>query len=441
MSVYLSKSAAITVLLVLMIAASACGWEGAPEATPAGSPTPNTPGLAPSPTSLPPAPSATLPTAAETPAANPTSPEPTFTPGPDQPPLPGLASITMVDSESGWAITREAGRLLRTADGGLTWQDVTPNGFPAGQVFALDGLTAWTYEGYFGPSSGTSQLFHTADGGLTWDSYVMPGSIDSLGFLDAENGWATGSEMGCGAGSCFLELYRTEDGGQSWEQLQVSSPFGEQPSEFPGTVRIRTGQAFEFSDPDTIWLAGGIWVNQEHGRSALLWVSRDAGTTWQELRVPIPGEAPEHAIPDYVSHPVFITSQEAYFTAAYTTNEADGSQLGYLAFFYSSDGGQTWTARPEVIRTPPYRVAVEFVSVTDIFTQCLEGLCASNDGGMTWRWIDSGLPVSPEVLATLEFVSPSNGWALISPPGVDSELYKTSDGGLNWERLQPTLAD
>jgi photosystem II stability/assembly factor-like uncharacterized protein len=424
-------------LLAVLIAAAACNLSAATEPTseatlapePAASPTGVIPVQPEAPTPTEEAAPTNLPTSTKPPPAAQTAT-----------PFPAIASITWIDEATGWAATHETGKVLKTSDGGMTWQDITHGNLFAGILFALDDRAAWAAEGFRGPSSDPGSRYRTQDGGQTWNALGLPVGVDTIHFLDGDNGWATGSEMGCGAGSCFIELYRTADGGLTWEPLQPASPYGEQ-DEHPNTVRIRTGQSFEFSDPDTIWLAGSIWWNQEHGCNALLWVSRDAGSTWQELRVPMPEAAPGHAIPDYVSHPVFLNDEEAYFTAGYTTDETDGSQSSYLAFFYSTDGGKTWTARQALIRTPPYRGIVEFVSSEVIFALCLEGMCASRDGALSWEVIATGLPFEPEELAALDFASPSVGWALVWNAEGGSDLYKTSDGGRTWQLIPAAVRD
>jgi photosystem II stability/assembly factor-like uncharacterized protein len=362
---------------------------------------------------------------------SPSSPSPSF-------PFPSIQSITWIDEEYGWALTRDTSRLLLTQDGGLNWRDVTPNDLSTGSMFALDRWSAWSSAGEYDPSSDPSFLYRTRDGGQNWETISVPMHLGTVHFLDPQNGWAVGSSMGCGAGSCFIELGRTSDGGQTWEKLPVNSPYGEQ-DQFPYTVRVRTGQEFSFSDLETLWLAGSIWANQDHGRNALLWVSRNAGGTWQELRLPLPENAPGPAVPSYVSPPVFLNRGEAYLTAHYSWTDRDEFMHSFLVFFFSSDGGRTWTARPQALETPPHRILVEFVSASDIFALCKSGLCVSKDGALSWQVIDSDLSFDQAKgadLYSLDFVSPMVGWAVVSNQDGGYDLYRTLDGGFSWELLQ-----
>lgn len=89
-------------------------------------------------------------------------------------PLPeGTAASWFVDEACGFAAA--GGRLLRTADGGVTW---TPAGeLPAGQVgelFFFDGETG-LLSGEDG--RGRPLLLSTADGGVTWEDLLTTGSF------------------------------------------------------------------------------------------------------------------------------------------------------------------------------------------------------------------------------------------------------------------------
>jgi photosystem II stability/assembly factor-like uncharacterized protein len=168
-----------------------------------------------------------------------------------------LARIAMIDGTNGWGQTA-SGHLVRTADGGATWLDVTP--LDNALFFFADAQNAWasrigqsspmdweTADGgaTWDPSSTSidpqdtalrsfpladapffldestgwrvseSQLQKTADGGLTWTKVAAVGWPSAqLSFVDESHGWAAVSD-----GETFM-LLRTTDGGRTWSLVQ-----------------------------------------------------------------------------------------------------------------------------------------------------------------------------------------------------------------------------
>src|SRR5213079_2180497 len=77
------------------------------------------------------------------------------------------------------------GAVLRTLDGGSSWQDVTPASAGFRDVFFLDATTGWV---------AGSSLYKTTDGGTSWTRQFGDDSTEftSVSFADSQNGWAVG---------------------------------------------------------------------------------------------------------------------------------------------------------------------------------------------------------------------------------------------------------
>ena len=129
---------------------------------------------------------------------------------------PTIVSIRMFDEENGWAVSQE--RILRTADGGATWHDVSPKagasfGYAVSAYF-LDTLHAWVLV----PNSDDMLhgiLYRSGDGGLTWSESPVPFGGGSMQFLDAKQGWMM-ADLGAGAGSMAVSIFQTADAGATW---------------------------------------------------------------------------------------------------------------------------------------------------------------------------------------------------------------------------------
>lgn len=117
--------------------------------------------------------------------------------------------LDFVDPLHGWAVGgaywdgATGGAYVRTTyDRGATWTELL-NG-PSFNFYRTKFISAT--EGWVVGDG----VLRTRDGGLTWQSYdLMPIAIDVC-FPDASNGWISG-HYGC--------LFRTSDGGDTWTRL------------------------------------------------------------------------------------------------------------------------------------------------------------------------------------------------------------------------------
>jgi len=182
------------------------------------------------------------------------------------PPSPSEASVkgqptsgSFLNSKSVW-ISGASGEVYDTKDGAETWriQTLLTNG-DFTDVYFLDGQTGWLL-GYVGGESG-SYLFRTDDGGQSWRKYPVANvQIQSIGFLNADEGWAAGSAGSSSPdnGSISGVLLRTTDGGRSWKRVDV-------------TTEERSFDRVHFVDAQRGWLFG-----REN-----LYRSEDGGKVWQ----------------------------------------------------------------------------------------------------------------------------------------------------------------
>lgn len=128
-----------------------------------------------------------------------------------------LESIHFVNTTVGY--TSGGGQILRTTDGGQTWVDVSPSSVIGG-TFSLWGcyfVSPDTGVVIGGGCAGDSQNFYrTTDGGQTWSVYRT--NIQNVGMTDALLFSGTGQGYASGSGT----VWETLNGGQTWALLFIT---------------------------------------------------------------------------------------------------------------------------------------------------------------------------------------------------------------------------
>ena len=331
---------------------------------------------------------------------------------------PQIVSFKMLDTRNGWALT--AAGVVRTADGGSTWQNATPSGVTAvgeqASAFFLDAHRAWVLIPGTDPSSGT--LYRTADGGATWTGASVPFGGALLQFRDASNGAALLS-LGAGAGSEAVAIDTTVDGGASWTQVFVNDPTVSGSNASLPLGGMKNG--LSFLDAGHAWVGGSEPIND----FIYFFASADGGHTWNQLSMPLP-EAYTGAMTSADAPRFFGTSDGALPVFLYGDSQA-------MVFFLSHDGGATWKGTRPVAMAGHYSLA----SLTDWFVwDGGAALQVSHDSGGTWTAVATNVSLT-DTLTDFQFVDASHGWALSVDANGHTSFYATTDGGATWTALIP----
>jgi photosystem II stability/assembly factor-like uncharacterized protein len=95
----------------------------------------------------------------------------------------GFVNLFFVDANNGWAFG-DGNYLLRTHDGGVTWEWINKRG-------TYDGIFFDANNGYVISTNNTTStgLYKTSDGGVTLTFVAPSGSSAGLFFLDQNKGW------------------------------------------------------------------------------------------------------------------------------------------------------------------------------------------------------------------------------------------------------------
>lgn len=410
-----------------------------------------------------PTPVTPIPTATGLPPINiPTSTEAASTPLPrleGGSPL-ALASLHMINPDIGWGI-ETGGHIVRTRDGGNTWQDVTPSQglYNDKGFFALDANTAWStprpsdacdasqmmWDEYQNCMPGPDVItWRTVDGGKTWQAggtYKVENEHHepiAIQFIDTNTGWFMYVSSFGPMGSTTMGVAKTEDGGLSW--VRAAAP--------PG-ICIHRAMTFinahdGWSGPDCRFTptAGTPLQDFLTGKSAPE-LSRTANDSqsWEDVTLPAPQVFPAELTSPNAAPNISIlcgtTSMQRISAEALTLQWTCSSEMGtppFMDFSYqylTSNGGQSWYSW--------------LASGNEFFLNAQMGLRLysrgegqvgqlqqTSDSGQDWKTIKT---VTWQT-AHFDFVNEQIGWAIVTSGDAITFLH-TADAGQNWSELKP----
>jgi photosystem II stability/assembly factor-like uncharacterized protein len=234
-----------------------------------------------------------------------------------------LRGVSAVSETVAWA-SGAGSTILRTADGGATWQRLAPpsaDRLDFRDIDAVDERTAYVLS--IG-SGAASRIFKTGDAGATWETQFVnqdpDAFFDAMAFWDAANGIAVSDSV-----NGRFVIFTTGNGGRTW----VPVPADRLPAALANEGAFAaSGTNVAVSGRDHVWFATGAAARARVLRSS------DRGRTWSIAETPLAAGATAGiysiAFRD-ASHGVVVGGDYA--------KEADA--VDNLAI--TSDGGATWT--------------------------------------------------------------------------------------------------
>ena len=331
---------------------------------------------------------------------------------------PGIISLRMFDEMEGWGIAENA--LLRTNTGGSLWHNVSPAGLTEFGFnvhgFFRNSQQVWVLAPNANESSDGGQLYRTTDGGLTWASNPVSFRDGSLSFVDDQNGWVM-EGLGAGAGSMAVAVFKTGDGGLTWEQVFTNDPNLEGSSDSLPLGGIK--MSFTPLNSQTAWIGGVIYAPG----TFYFYRTTDGGGTWAPQTLPpVPGsDTGEIAISQ---GPIFFSPTEAILPV-----RVAGENL-QTAFYKTMDGGESW----EYISVQPGAGMVDFVSPVEGIFWTGEQFFSTFNGGVTWSGVQPDVLFGDSFIG-MEFVNIQTGWVWTYEPTGARHLYRTADGGATWNSI------
>ena len=186
-----------------------------------------------------------------------------------------LRGVSAVSDRGAWA-SGSGSTVLRTADGGVTWQrlTVTADTLDFRDIDAIDERTAFVLS--IGNGS-ASRIYKTVDGGATWTLQFR--NDDPKAFLDAMSFWDANHGIVIGD-SVNLQFYilMTSDGGRTWTRVPTSN--------LPPA--LANEGAFAASGTNiSVYGKNYAWIGLGAAARARVLRTTDDGRTWRVAETPI----------------------------------------------------------------------------------------------------------------------------------------------------------
>ncbi len=376
-----------------------------------------------------------------------------------------LLSVYFINADTGWAgsdvntYDKPYGELLKTTDGGKTWeysnfygslQHITflddnfgliESGNSQMYNITKDGGKTWTrynnifdsmcfVDGLTGFFTRNSSIYKTTDGGINWNVITTlknSNIFSAIKFQDNKTGWAVGYQ----SYPTNKLIIRTTDGGINWSVdsnltqkalnsfdfsksgtgyavgyaggIVYTSDWGINWKEL-SSANIESFRSIYFTDPNDGWAVGG----NSSDLSGLIYNTNDGGNHWN----------------------LQLNDSSRYLNSVCFVNNLIGWAGGFNRIIKTTDGGKTWVSQYSSEISSIY-----FPDENNGWAVSYNQILNTTDGGSRWYLFNVGIGNS-NTYYTVFFRNTKIGFI-----GGNGFILKTSDGGNSWAKANGTIKD
>ncbi len=371
-----------------------------------------------------------------------------------------LQQLVFTDRSDGWGLTTDGwgdSMLIFTHDGGRSWLPLREFGDVSVSDLCTDGLGGlWavgeSWDDY--DIQAPTMFLHSSNGGFSWRTTTvaapaMPYTIAASGAsvcsvgdgillsTDAGTTWRSGSsgqqyEFASADAVSATDLWAVDTSGALLHSTD-GARFVEQPVPLRGTTALL---GVDFADAANGWAVG---ASDDWGDGSLIFHTTDGGATWEPQQSNLGGG---------LWGVDAVDAQTAWAVSNDTTGWNEGANL---SIEHTTDGGATWI--PQFVPGNMGLIAMDFTDASDgwvggywwssDFSYPAGAIFATTNGGFTWT--REKLPKGAPAITGLQFVSPTEGWAVGVTYDENDDVeagwvLHTTDGGATWAQV-PGLGD
>lgn len=310
----------------------------------------------------------------------------------------------------------------------LSWRSIGPANM-GGRVADVEGVPGDPNTVYV--ATGSGGIFKTTDGGVSWTPIFDRQSTISVGDIALEPGnpdviWAGTGESNARNSVSFGDgVYKSTDGGKTWKNMGLKE------------TNTISKIVVNPKNPDNVYVAavGRLWgQNEERG----VFMTTDGGKTWAKTLY----IDNQHGVSDLEIDPV---NPNILYAGVWRFERkpwtfTSGSEKGGV--FRSTDGGRTWNkidkGLPKMIGRIGLAVAASNPNVVYAIMEAKEGtLYRSDNKGETFQLVNRQQNlVGRGFYYTTVRVDPTDENKVYA---VASPLFKSLDGGRNFQRIAPNV--
>lgn len=292
------------------------------------------------------------------------------------------------------------------------WRTLATEAYPKKRD---DIVFADAFTGFYG--TGKGKLYRTQDGGQTWELiWSNPGTfIRSLGFIDSKHGFMGNLGPGLGGTTDATPLYETKDGGVTWSPARIGS------GAIPGVCSIDILKSRSIHEGEVFERYYIHAAGRANGPAKLL-RSEDSGQTWTLI------DLSDRA--GMILDVKFFDPNTGLIFAATSGDLAQSNAL----ILKTNDGGRIWRQVYRSTRTNEIIWKASFPSnlvgyatvQNDDKENLQQHIVKTIDGGEHWTEMPLVAEKGIEELG-IGFISVNQGWV-----GTTIGGFETSDGGQTW---------
>lgn len=322
-----------------------------------------------------------------------------------------LRNIHFVNENLGF-IGCSNGQVLRTTNGGTTWNAVTSGAATVNNVYFANDTHGFLVGG--------SNLYETNNGGQSWTQVDSPfsGVLLRLFFSSENVGYMVTDADG---------IYRTNDGGQTWTQTitpnDISDPWN----------------AIHFVDDNTGYICGGVGRINKTTNGGETWVNMATGLGQELFTCFSPSKeiayfgANGGKIYKTENGGISVFQQTALFPSVIQKLYFLNDEVGFAcsangAMLKTIDGGNNWIPKPT--NTTTTLTDIHFINWNEGFASAGDGyIIKTIDNGETWDTLYTGFNTG---YRGIWFTSADSGYVISH-----QYIYRTFNAGQTWTEFIP----